>query len=184
MPRSGRWPRAATSPGWPDLSTGQSAHTAHGPCPSRPGRTRAAQAGSAQPTGSWRDRDLAALGRQRDVGTVARTLELDPGNRSVCALARLGEISAGGHHGQDAPTRGHECAVLFDGRARMKDICIVTDIRHALNEVATAGRARVPLGGHDDGHSVLRTPAERSDLVKLADSRRIQQAAKRGGLLY
>ena len=57
---------------------------------------------------STRDRDLAALGRERNVGAMARTLELEPVNGAVCAVARLAEIGAGRDDGQDAPARGHD----------------------------------------------------------------------------
>src|SRR5664280_545503 len=109
---------------------------------------------------------------------MSGSLEPDPVNGPVRAFASLRQISAGRHNGQDAPARGHECAVLVDGRARMKDVNLVAALRHALNDVTTAGRPRVALGGHDDGHSVLRAPTESSDVVKLADSRRIKEAAK------
>ena len=85
------------------------------------------------------DRDLAALGRERDVGAVVRALEPDPVNGAVCAVARLRQIGAGRDDGQDAPTRGHEGAVLADGCSRMQDVGVVADLVEALDDVAGAG---------------------------------------------
>ena len=57
-----------------------------------------------------------ALGRERDVGAVVRTLELDVVDRLVDAFARLGEALAERHDRQDATPCGDERAVVGRGR--------------------------------------------------------------------